>query len=282
MVGTGNVRNKRKNDASNTDVKIEPAMKALKKNDIILQFQVLQQKYEALEKQNDALLKEQKTHIESILLLEETVKVLEKKSARVEKKSVEVQTEIIRCEECEFPADDMNDLVYHMYEFHPIEDNEIGIKCYYCSNKFITKSELMMHRKQFHDEKVRVCNGFSDGKCVFGDDCWYSHNPDNEVLLEDYTCNICDNIFKDKSEYMHHRKKEHKEKVLNCKHGNNGGCHFGHGKCWFIHNDIQNIEETKEKENTNEIMQKLVEMFERQTEKILLLENTMNSRNLIK
>ena len=55
MVATGNTRPKRKNDSS--DTKIEPAMKALKKNDIILQFKALQHKYEAVEEQNKIILK---------------------------------------------------------------------------------------------------------------------------------------------------------------------------------------------------------------------------------
>ena len=53
-------------------------------------------------------------------MLEETVKLLEKRSSGVEKKSAEVQTEIIRCEECEFPAEDVQDFVDHMHEFHPL------------------------------------------------------------------------------------------------------------------------------------------------------------------
>ena len=106
--------------------------------------------------------------------------------------------------------------------------------------------------------------------------------PRQHVKLPEYLLD-CREI--SKSEYMSHRKKEHKEKVPNCKNGNNGGCHFGHGKCWFIHNDIQNdnIEDSSENKNKNEdrndIMQKLVEMFERQTERIILLENSINPRN---
>ena len=116
MVATANTRTKRKNES--TDIKTEPALKALKKNDIIIHFKTLQDKYEALENQNKILMEEQKNHVEAILLLEETVKVLEGRTSQVEHTSVTVQTEIIRCEECEFPADDMNDLVYHMYESH--------------------------------------------------------------------------------------------------------------------------------------------------------------------
>ena len=123
MVYTTNTKGKRKNEAS--DVKIEPAMKALKKNDLILQFRALQEKYKAIEDQNTILLQEKKNHIEAILLLEETVIILEKKTSKVEQRTSSAQTEIIRCEECEFPAETINDLVFHMYEFHTLEEEAI-------------------------------------------------------------------------------------------------------------------------------------------------------------
>ena len=46
MVYTANAKNKRKNES--TDVKIEPAMKALKKCDLIIQIKDLQKNNEAL------------------------------------------------------------------------------------------------------------------------------------------------------------------------------------------------------------------------------------------
>ena len=90
------------------------------------------EKNEFLEKENRVLEAEKKTRVESILLLEETVKILEKRSG--EKKTTGAQTEIKRCEECEFPAESMNDLVYHMHEFHPLEEREPKFKCKYCEN----------------------------------------------------------------------------------------------------------------------------------------------------
>ena len=108
---------KRKNDSK--EVKLEPAKKALKKNDLLIQYKNLQQKYDALEQEHKILVQDKKENIEAILMLEETVKLLEIQSNKVEKKSVVVQTEIIRCEECEFPAEDVHDLVNHMHEIHP-------------------------------------------------------------------------------------------------------------------------------------------------------------------
>ena len=77
MTSKLNQRAKRKNNF--LDAKNEPNMKALKKEDIIAQFNVLQAKYNILESKNKAMEKENKTHIEAIYLLEETVKILKEK-----------------------------------------------------------------------------------------------------------------------------------------------------------------------------------------------------------
>ena len=143
MVMTGNTRTKRKN--SSHDLKTEPALKALKKSDIIIQFEALQKKYDALEKQNEVLLQEKSDHIESIHLLEETVKILEVKSSKVEienknasKKASETQTEdvdMMRCDECDYPAQDICDLGAHIHEVHGSESFEEVITCNYCQEK---------------------------------------------------------------------------------------------------------------------------------------------------
>ena len=74
-------KGKRKNESS--DVKAEPAMKALKKNDIIIQYKALQEKHKILEEQNAILVQENKNNIEAIILLEETVNILENKRYKV-------------------------------------------------------------------------------------------------------------------------------------------------------------------------------------------------------
>ena len=128
MVATGNPKLKRKNIS--TESKAEPVKKALKKSDILLQLRALQAKYDTLEEEHNHLIEEKKGDVESILLLEETVKLLENRTSKAEQKSVTVQTEVIRCEECEFPAEDIDELVDHMYGAHPLESNN-EIECYY-------------------------------------------------------------------------------------------------------------------------------------------------------
>ena len=39
------------------------------------------------------------------------------------------------------------------------------IGCNFCEYRFINKSELMIHKKFKHAEKVSVCWGFSTGTC---------------------------------------------------------------------------------------------------------------------
>ena len=80
---------------------------------------------------------------------------------------MEVQTEIIRCEKCEFPAEDMNDLVFHMHEFYPMERTENLLKCNFCSDELKNKSNFMVLQK--------VSIDLIDKECSFGDHCWFRH-----------------------------------------------------------------------------------------------------------
>ena len=93
MTSKENQRVKRKNNFS--DTKIEPNMKALKKDDIIAKFNALQVRLNILGKKNEVLEKEKNTHLEAISLLEETVKILEKQvnDSNVDKKTKEIQTQ---------------------------------------------------------------------------------------------------------------------------------------------------------------------------------------------
>ena len=268
-------KSKRKNEF--VDTKQEPALKALKKQDIILHFNALQEKYESLIQKNKVLEEENKNHIESILLLEETVKLLDKKV--VKKVTTGSQTEIIRCEECEFPAECMNDLVYHMFEFHTLEDKDKdqSYKCNFCSHKFISKNELMMHKKTDHSEKVQLCIHFSDGVCTYGNRCWFSHEV--KSLSEcDYNCNCCEKTFMTNSELMRHKKSKHKEKVQDCKNHIKNKCQYSSHTCWFIHKNYQNELNKSPNEDTlsnNEQMQKLIKMVEDYTKRIDILESMM-------
>ena len=82
---------KRKNNSHET--KPEPARKALKKNELLVQFNVLEEKYEALEKEHSALLQQHKKNLEGMSMLEETVQLLERASPEAEARTIDAQTD---------------------------------------------------------------------------------------------------------------------------------------------------------------------------------------------
>ena len=157
------------------------------------------------------------------------------------------------------------------------------MECHYCSEEFKSKNELMFHRKLNHIEKVQICVNFDDGKCTFGDTCWFSHDTSSKKSIQVYKCNICEEEFKIKSVYMNHRKAKHSENIPSCKNEITGSCQYGSQKCWFNHDKIQTNENANSIENMNnlengqqyEMMQKLVEMVEKYTQRIIYLENSM-------
>ena len=168
------------------ETKFEPVKKALKKNEIIQQLEDLQLKYTELEKQNKILL--------------QNIEVFKNKeiSAHSDKTSVGVQTilfeeDMIRCKECEYPADDIFDLGEHVYEFHG-EHEKNSLECHYCDEKFQSKRDLMVHRKEAHLEKVTTCYYFLHESCHFGENCWYNHKHEDLGLT--FECNLCDKTFR--------------------------------------------------------------------------------------
>jgi hypothetical protein len=75
------------------------------------------------------------------------------------------------------------------------------------------KGDLMIHRKKDHKERVGPCSFVMDGKCTFGDECWYSQKNDSSNILPEYKCKACKEVFNVKSELMKHRRHEH---VFHC------------------------------------------------------------------
>jgi hypothetical protein len=51
-----------------------------------------------------------------------------------------------------------------------------SLKCRFCEKTLQNKSELMVHRKLEHPQKISACKKEMDGSCVFGSEkCWYKH-----------------------------------------------------------------------------------------------------------
>ena len=212
MVATGNVKAKRKNGSN--EVKTEPEKKYLKKSDLVLEYQALQQKFDAFEVKHNILVEENATHIDALIMLEETVKLLELKVHNAERNSTAVQTETIiseklsvkacetqtedvdamRCQECEYSTQDICDLGAHVIEVHSSGNDNEMITCHYCEAKLKTKGDLLIHRKKIHREKVSICR--------HKDECWFIH--DTPVVK--FKCAVCNKEFPIKTDFMKHRK----------------------------------------------------------------------------
>ena len=130
----------------------------------------------------------------------------------------------------------------------------------------------MIHRKKAHAEKVRLCRFYEKGNCDRGDsECWFSHEKSAKRTPESYSCNICENFFGNRFELMHHRKAEHSETVPKCRN-DQGSCQFGITKCWFKHEE-QHDDTENHNENKQDVIDKLFNIVEQCTERIVQLEN---------
>ena len=54
------------------------------------------------------------------------------------------------------------------------------VECFTCKNEFKSKSVMMIHRKEGHHNKVRLCN--DPIKCSF-QKCWFIHNESERENL---------------------------------------------------------------------------------------------------
>ena len=87
----------------------------------------------------------------------------------------------------------------------------------------------MKHKKLKHREKVNFCQHYNATGCPFEDSkCWFLHIKSNE----NFKCNICEENFLNKSNFMKHRISKHRDLVQFCR--NNEECEFK-SSCWFRH-----------------------------------------------
>ena len=169
------------------------------------------------------------------------------------------------CRRCEYQAEDKYDLDGHIWTEHE-EDEDGKITCKFCDQIFANVANLMKHKKVKHREKVAFCQHFNAGGCPFNDiKCWFLHIRNNET----FECNICNETFKSKTNFMHHRKLEHSEMVQICK--NNEYCVFKRS-CWFKHEHIDK-KISKEKTDDNEHTgQKLIGTVENSNKEVSSIE----------
>ena len=114
----------------------------------------------------------------------------------------------IHYKECLFEVSCEDELRWHMNSEHNWDEPgyENKFTCDVCAKQFSNKSELMIHRKEKHPNKTKMCRYFEQGNCAFdGSICWFSHDQTNEgrgssfsQTLKEFRCIFCDQIFKNK------------------------------------------------------------------------------------
>ena len=62
------------------------------------------------------------------------------------------------------------------YKHEKSENETSDLKCGFCGKNLQTKNDLMNHVKENHKLKVKKCEKFIEGNCVFKDRCWYKHD----------------------------------------------------------------------------------------------------------
>ena len=98
------------------------------------------------------------------------------------------QARSYNCEECAFQATgggSSKALLKHSRESGH-KTNSLEERCYSCDEIFGNFTDLMIHRRDKHIDKINKCRYYVEGSCKFGARCWYSHemteNRDNVAL----------------------------------------------------------------------------------------------------
>ena len=94
-----------------------------------------------------------------------------------------------------------------------------------------------------------------------------------ETTNEKFNCKSCDLTFECRTEYLKHRKQGHIENIPKCKNITKGECVYGDDNCWFNHQGNRNESEIIEKIKDREILQKLLDMVEKITERVADIKN---------
>ena len=98
--------------------------------------------------------------------------------------------------------------------------------------------------KERHPHTIKTCKYFLMGKCDFPESvCWFNHtkdtsSPSPQSLLE-FRCGFCDKVYRNKSQFMKHRKSDHEDSVPDCRDFKNECCNFSANECWFKHGNSQ-------------------------------------------
>ena len=81
----------------------------------------------------------------------------------------------------------------------------------------------------------------------------------------------CENVFRQKTDCMKHRKQDHTQFVPECRDTVNGACRYEKNGCLYIHEDTKDSPH----EESSSMMNRLFERMEKLTERMLLIDNQL-------
>ena len=65
----------------------------------------------------------------------------------------------------------------------PHQKNDfLELKCRYCSDKFMSKKDVMNHQKNKHIDKISLCKNHEKGICEYKNKCWFKHKEQVEDI----------------------------------------------------------------------------------------------------
>ena len=142
----------------------------------------------------------------------------------------------------------------------------------------------MNHRRDVHPSRKK-CQNFP-ASCPWGHACWYKHeepmeiDPVPEENKWNFKCDLCEEKFLDRKEFLMHKKKKHSASILPCEKFLRGECSRADDMCWFQHgarsNDKAHVGGFKSP-STNQVFQNAPQTFvpPDQAAKILQVMNTL-------
>ena len=76
--------------------------------------------------------------------------------------------------------------------------------------------------------------------------------------------------FANQDEFLHHRKRSHKESVQTCRNFVSDKCKYGSGKCWFNQGESKDLTEDENVKKIDEdVIEKLFKMMEKFTQQMM-------------
>lgn len=169
------------------------------------------------------------------------------------------------CDDCTFQGYSKSEIDNHVKVTNHRYMNKVSSTdggnyyiCHSCGETFKTKVSLMQHRRTSHIDIIKKCRYFLLDNCAYNDrTCWYLHNKSNITLNQvkpslkspeipfPFTCYFCEQKFTSKPEFMLHKKTIHGQTVPQCTEQKQGKCNFTAAKCWYKHEEISFLFDSK-------------------------------------